>query len=60
MKTMARIEWVLKSLIDEMDKLTDWEQKFVINIETYLKKHTDLTDSQFDKLEEIYERVQAR
>lgn len=60
MKTMDRIKWVLKSLIDEMDNLTDWEQKFVISVEEYLKKNTFVTDPQYEKLEEIYERVQAR
>ena len=60
MKTMDRVKWILQALIDDMDKLTDWEQKFVISIEEYFKKNTFVTDAQYDKLEEVYTRVQAR
>ena len=60
MKTMDRVKWILQALIDDMDKLTDWEQGFVINIEEYLKKNTFVTDTQYEKLEEVYTRVQER
>lgn len=47
-----RLRWVLTGL--EYDRLTDWESKFVENVEEYFKKHGDLTDKQEEVLERIF------
>ena len=50
-----RIEHMIKFM---GDNLSDWEQKFVESIENQFKAKGTLTDAQYDKLEEVFERVQ--
>lgn len=43
------------AIIDEAsDELTDWENKFIIDIEVRLARGSTLTQSQEEKLEQIY------
>lgn len=50
---------VLKSWIDAIlneasDDLSDWESKFIVDVEMRLARGSQLTQSQEQKLEEIY------
>jgi hypothetical protein len=53
-----RIEWMLRVLFDETvtdwDLLTDWECRFVHDMERRRKAGYDLTEAQLEKLEQIY------
>lgn len=62
-----RIDWLLLCLLSPEVELNDWEQKFVESIEKQVKQKKEyqrthgkeiqlLTDTQYEKLEEIYER----
>jgi hypothetical protein len=55
-----RIEWLMLCLASPEIELTDWEQKFFESIEKQFKERGTLSDNQFSKLEDIYERVQGR
>jgi hypothetical protein len=55
-----RIKWLMLSLAGPEVELTDWEQKFFESVEKQYKERGSLSDPQFDKLEDIYERVQGR
>ena len=48
----SRFEWVLSGI--DYEKTTKWEENFLESIEKYFKKHGDLTETQEDKLEEIF------
>lgn len=50
--TKDRLSWIISGL--DFNTLSDWEEKFVINVEKYFKTHGDLTEAQEDKLEEIF------
>lgn len=40
-------------------ELNDWEERFIASIEQQFARSGTLTDAQYDKLEEVYERVQS-
>jgi len=54
----VRIDWMLRMLFDstvtDWDLLTDWEARFVHDIERKYKQGYDLTEAQLEKLEQIY------
>jgi len=50
-----RIKHVLEAVTDDIDKLNEWEQSFIRNIEETFRKRGELSDGQYDKLEAIYE-----
>jgi hypothetical protein len=61
MQTVKRIKWIMDCLINSyFEKLTEWEEDFVIKTELYLKDHASLTEAHYDKLEDVYSRVQQR
>lgn len=45
--------WIEAILMESSDKLSDWERKFVDDIDNRLN-FNDLTQSQAEKLEQIY------
>jgi len=47
-------------LLMEYDELTDWESNFVVDIEDKFNKGRTLTEPQYDKLEEVFERAAER
>lgn len=58
----TRVEWMLRMLLDDTvtswDMLTDWEQRFVADMEKKHKSGYDLTEGQLEKLEQIYDERQ--
>lgn len=50
-----RIKWLMEAVTDDIDKLTEWEQGFVQNVEAVFRRSGSLSDGQYDKLEKIYE-----
>ena len=52
--TKDRLKWIISGL--DFDILTDWEEEFVESIEKYFNKKGDLTDTQEEILERIYEK----
>lgn len=55
-----RIKWLMLCFVGPEIGLTDWEQKFFASVEKQYKESGSLSPAQFDKLEEVYERAQAR
>lgn len=53
-KTDKLIEHMLKELETPTKTLTNWETKFFENVSDQWSSRHFLTDSQFEKLEEIY------
>jgi hypothetical protein len=51
----SRIEHIFKFM--EYDALTDWEDNFVANVETFYEDNNYLTGKQYDKLEEVFKRA---
>ena len=49
-----RFNMIMKMI--DFDELTDWEEKFVIDIEHKVKSGRKLTEYQEDKLEEIWRK----
>jgi hypothetical protein len=47
-----RIKWLLDCLSNE--DLSDWETAFVESVSDQFEKKKSLTDTQYDKLEEIH------
>ena len=58
MNEPKRIQWILKCLAFPEVELNDWEQQFYEDIEKRFNTRGTLTDNQYDKLEEIFERHQ--
>ena len=53
-----RIEHIFKFI--EYEKLNDWEDRFVASVSDQFDKRGTLTDNQYDKLEEVFERSTER
>ncbi len=47
-------EWVKTILLECSDTLSDWESRFVTDMEARLDRGSILTQSQEEKLEQIY------
>ncbi len=47
------LQWIAQ-LYEVSDKLTDWEARFVADMDIRLHRGSQLTQSQEEKLEEIY------
>jgi hypothetical protein len=50
--TKDRLSWIIQGL--DYEKLTEWEERFVEDVERYFKRHKDLTERQEEILERIY------
>ncbi len=50
--TKDRLIWVLHGI--DFEKLNDWEERFVCDLEAYFERNGDLTDRQEEILERIY------
>jgi hypothetical protein len=48
----SRMEWIVHGL--DYDRLTDWEMRFVEDVEDRFKRRGDLTEKQEEILERIY------
>jgi len=48
------ISWVKAIMEEASDDLTDWENKFVTDMKSRLSRGSTLTQSQEEKLEQIY------
>lgn len=46
--------WIDAIINEALDELTDWEDNFIVDIEVRLEEGLTLTQSQEEKLEEIY------
>lgn len=46
--------WIDAILNEASDDLSDWESKFIVDVEMRLARGSQLTQSQEQKLEEIY------
>ena len=57
-KQEERIEMFFKFM--EYDKLSDWEDSFVASVGEQYENRGTMTIAQFDKLEEVFERVNKR
>jgi len=51
----SRIEHIFQFM--EHDPLDDWETNFVANVETFYEDNNYLTEKQYDKLEEVFQRA---
>ena len=49
-----RIKMIFRYM--EHDRLNDWEENFVESVERQFRTKEELTDDQYKKLEEIYEK----
>lgn len=47
-----RLKWILTGI--NYEKVTDWEQRFLEDVESYFKRKGDLTDKQEEILERIF------
>jgi hypothetical protein len=47
-------DWLVSILIEATDKLNDWELSFITNIDMRLGNGIQLTETQAEKLEQIY------
>ncbi|KKN56719.1 hypothetical protein LCGC14_0569480 [marine sediment metagenome] len=47
-------------LLMEYDELTEWELGFVESVEKQFNANGELTEPQYDKLEEVFERAAER
>ncbi len=54
--TPERFTWIIKGL--NFDELTDWESRFVEDMEKWMKKRGDLSDKQEEILERIFQEKQ--
>ena len=53
-----RIEWLLLCVTSpDGVELNDWEHKFVESVEKQFKQRGTLSDGQYEKLEQVYERL---
>lgn len=50
--TRDRLKWIISGL--DFECLTDWEGKFVEDIEAFFGRHGDLTERQEEILERLY------
>jgi hypothetical protein len=50
--TKDRLTWVLHGI--DLDCLTEWEERFVCDMEPYFERNGDLTERQEEILERIY------
>lgn len=57
MNTRADQEQMVQDCIDRESQLTDWERKFIDDVERVLRNGGRLTPAQDEKLDEIWERV---
>ena len=57
MSTRDEIEAMLDDLEQRESKLSDWERKFVASIEEQLRRSGALTETQDEKLTEIWEKA---
>ena len=48
----ARLSWIISGL--DFDTLSDWEEKFIEDIEKYFHRKGDLTERQEEILERIF------
>jgi hypothetical protein len=51
-----RFAWIIKAI--DFEKLNDWETKFLGDLERRMKTKGDLTESQEEILERIFEQKQ--
>jgi hypothetical protein len=49
---------LLDDILDQAENLTQWEQGFIDNVSPTVRKGDPLTESQFEKLEEIWNRLE--
>ena len=57
MNEPRRIQWILDDLLNNVDNFGEWESKFIVSVSDQFQKNRIITDKQYDKLEEIYERM---
>lgn len=50
--TKDRLSWIIQGL--DWEKLTEWEERFVEDIERYFRRKGDLTNKQEEIIERIY------
>lgn len=51
-----RIKHILEDVTDVIDECTLWEQGFICNVEEAFRKHGELSEERYNKLEEVWER----
>lgn len=51
-----RVKHILEDVTDAIDTCNEWEQSFVRSVEEQFRKKGELTDGQYDKLEQIWEK----
>jgi len=54
--TKERFAWIIKAI--DFEKLNDWETRFLGDLERRMKSKGDLTESQEEILERIFEEKQ--
>ena len=47
-------EWIDTLIMEASDELTDWEERFLTSIQSYLLRNGKLSESQAETLEKIY------
>jgi len=50
--TKDRLTWVLHGI--DLDRLNEWEERFIGDVEPYFDRNGNLTDRQEEILERIY------
>lgn len=56
----AECQSLISEIMEFSDELNEWETKFIEDIDTNLTKYgqaTHISDAQYKKIQEIYERV---
>ena len=51
------IKYMITACIDDYSILTEWEQDFIDSIEDQFRIKNNLTDTQCEHLEEIYDKL---
>lgn len=57
MPSVSDAKYMLERCAESLERLSDWEKNFVYNVLESVERSNSVTQPQYDKIEQIYQKV---